>query len=66
MKWKKGVVEEQFKLFKDEWEELRTDIPIELSSTFYDKGDLMEGAYAEVHKVKYPSMIPALMVDRFV
>eukprot|EP00975_Prorocentrum_lima_P012906 2737851-Prorocentrum_lima.AAC.1 len=42
MKWKPGVVEEQFKLFKDKWEDIRTYVPINLSSTFYDKGDLME------------------------
>eukprot|EP00975_Prorocentrum_lima_P054020 11329305-Prorocentrum_lima.AAC.1 len=66
MKWKKGFVEEQFKLLKDKWEELRTDVPIDLSSTFYNKGDLMEGVYAEVHKVKYHYTIPALKMDGFV
>eukprot|EP00975_Prorocentrum_lima_P031560 6625103-Prorocentrum_lima.AAC.1 len=63
---KAGFVNGQSKLFKDKWETIRPDVPIDLPSKYYDMSDLTDGVYAEIHKVKYQYMIPALRTDGFV
>eukprot|EP00975_Prorocentrum_lima_P004793 1043727-Prorocentrum_lima.AAC.1 len=47
-------------------EAVQGDVPIELSSKYYNKGDLRDGVYAEIHKLKYQYMIAALRTDGFV
>eukprot|EP00975_Prorocentrum_lima_P009531 2027133-Prorocentrum_lima.AAC.1 len=53
------VVEEQFKSFKDRWDVVRPDVPVEWSGKYQNKGGIMYGVYAEIHKVEYQYMIPA-------
>eukprot|EP00975_Prorocentrum_lima_P018129 3819938-Prorocentrum_lima.AAC.1 len=50
MKLTPTFVDEQFKWFKEKWEDRRPDVPVEFSSTYYGKGDLMDGVHAEIHQ----------------
>eukprot|EP00975_Prorocentrum_lima_P055949 11729243-Prorocentrum_lima.AAC.1 len=53
-------------MFREKWEVLRPDAPMAWSDKYHKTGDMLDGVYAEIHKVEFQDMIPALKKEGIV